>query len=281
MTTKLSLYTGLFLFTGMLTSFSNKDPFSLTAKSIQQTMVKVKEDLYVCKYEVSNLEYRNFLGYLKSKDASLAEKYKVDTTKWVTELRYQQPMAMYYHSHPAYNNYPVVCVSYEAVWAYCDWLTDQYNADTKRKFKKVRFFIPSEEQWMTVANGGNKNKMYPWSNYYLRNKTGEFLCNFKHVGDENISYDAKTKEYTIVPEAKIAGSLSDNAMYTAAVNSFEATTPYGIHNMSGNVAEMVSEKGIAKGGSYNSPGYDVRIQSKMNYTDASPEVGFRVFMKIE
>jgi hypothetical protein len=50
--------------------------------------------------------------------------------------------------------------------------------------------------------------------------------------------------------------------------------------MSGNVAEMLNEKGIAKGGSYNSPGYDVRIESKMNYNDASPEVGFRVFMEV-
>ena len=244
-------------------------------------MAKVNDELYACKYEVSNLEYRNFLGYLKTKDASLAEKYKVDTTKWLSELRYCEPMANYYHLHPAYNNYPVVCVSYEAALAYCYWLSDQYNADSKRKFKKVRFFLPSEEQWMAVANGGNKNKMYPWSNYYLRKKSGEFLCNFKHVGDENISYDTEKKEYTITPEAKIAGSLSDNAMYTAAVNSYEAAAPYGIHNMSGNVAELISEKGIAKGGSYNSPGYDVRIQSKMNYTDASPEIGFRVFMKIE
>src|SRR6186997_3684156 len=110
MITRLFLFTGLFLFIG-LTSFNNQDPFSLTAKSIQQTMTKVNDELYVCKYEVSNLEYRNFLGYLKAKDASLAEKYKVDTTKWVTQLRYQEPMAMYYHRHPAYNDYPVVGIS--------------------------------------------------------------------------------------------------------------------------------------------------------------------------
>ena len=282
MTAKLSLFTGLFLLTDILTSFNNDDPFSLTAKSIQQTMAKVNNELYVCKYEVSNLEYRNFLGYLKSKNASLVEKYKVDTAKWITELRYQEPMAKYYHSHPAYNNYPVVCVSYEAALAYCDWLTEQYNADAKRKFNKVKFVLPNEDEWMSVANGGEKNKMYPWGNYYLRNKTGQFLCNFRRLGDESITYNETTKEYKVIPEFQnVAGGLTDKGMYTTPVNAFEAVAPYGIHNMSGNVAEMISEKGIAKGGSYNSPGYDVRIQSKMNYTEASPEVGFRVFMKIE
>jgi len=282
MTTKPSLFTGLFLFTGMLTSFNNENSFSLTAKSIEQTMVKVNDDLYVCKYEVSNLEYRNFLGYLKSKDASLAEKYKVDTTKWITELRYQEPMAKYYHSHPAYNNYPVVCVSYEAALAYCDWLTEQYNADAKRKFKKVKFVLPGEEEWVSVANGGNKNRMYPWGNYYLRNRTGEFLCNFKRLGDQSITFNKQSNKYEVVPQYEaMNGGLNGSIIYTAVVNSFQAVAPYGIHNMSGNVAEMISEKGTAKGGSYNSPGYDVRIESKMNYSDASPEVGFRVFMKIE
>ena len=272
----------MILLTSTLTSFNIQPMSSPTAKSIQQTMAKVDDSLYVCKYEVSNTEYRNFLEFLKAKDPGLAEKYKIDSTKWIAGSRYREPMAIYYHSHPAYNNYPVVCVSYEAALAYCDWLTAQYNSDAKRKFKKVKFFLPSEEIWMMVAGGGNKNKMYPWGNYYLRNRTGQFLCNFKRLGDQSITYNVTTKEYEIVPEFEsMTGDLSDKSFFTAAVNTFDAVAPYGIHNMSGNVAEMVSEEGIAKGGSYNSPGYDVRIQSKMNYTEASPQVGFRVFMKIE
>ena len=266
-------------FTAVIVFASFNKKHISTSKSILQSFVKVNDNLYVCKYEVSNAEYRDFLNALKIQDATLAEKYKVDSAKWISS-GYGGPMAQYYHLHPAYKNYPVVCVSYESALAYCDWLTEQYNADEKRKFKKVSFVLPGEEEWMMTANGGNKNKMYPWANNYLRNKSGEFLCNFKHVGDEFISYDEAKKEYTIIPEARIAGGLSDIGMYTSAVNSFEKVAPYGIYNISGNVAEMVSEKGIAKGGSFNSPGYDVRIQSKMNYTDASPEIGFRVFMKV-
>jgi formylglycine-generating enzyme required for sulfatase activity len=277
MLVKLFLSSGMLLLVATLTSF-NTQHFSLpTAKSIQQAMAKVNDSLFVCKYEVSNSEYREFLGSLKIKEASSAEKYQIDSTKWENG-----PMAKYYHVHPAYANYPVVNISYEAALAYCEWLTGQYNSDAKRKFGKVKFFLPSEDTWMEVASGGNKSKMYPWSNYYLRNRNGQSLCNYRHLGDESITYNKATKEYKIVPEFhNIALGLNDVSIYTASVTSFEAVAPYNVHNMSGNVAEMVSEKGIAKGGSYNSPGYDVRIQSKMNYTDASPEVGFRVFMKIE
>src|SRR5688572_9826437 len=275
MPVKLFLSSGLFVFIVTLTSFNRQGSLP-NARSIQQTMTRVNDSLYVCRYEVSNSEYRNFLESLKEREAVLAEKYRIDSTRWGNDA-----MARYYHSHPAYKNYPVVTISYEAASAYCNWLSDQYNSDPKRKFNKVKFFLPSEEIWMAVANGGNKNKMYPWSSFYLRNKNGQFLCNFRHLGDQSITYDETTKQYKVVPEIQdAAGSLSDK-FYTSSVNSFEAVAPYGIHNMSGNVAEMVSERGIAKGGSYNSPGYDVRIQSKISYSGASPEVGFRVFMKIE
>ena len=48
--------------------------------------------------------------------------------------------------------------------------------------------------------------------------------------------------------------------------------------MCGNVAEMISEKGIALGGSWKDTGYDVRIESTANYTEPSPTVGFRPMM---
>ena len=45
---------------------------------------------------------------------------------------------------------------------------------------------------------------------------------------------------------------------------------------SGNVAEMVAERGIAYGGSFLAPGYDIRIDSEKPYDAPSPLIGFRV-----
>lgn len=271
---KIIYSTGILSSIIFLLSFTKKINPAFSAKGIEQNMAKIQDDLFVCKYEVSNSEYQFFLNELKVDDAKKAEQFKVDSLKWLNSTQYQQPMSAYYHLHPAFKNYPVVCISYEAATAYCNWLTEYYNNDAKRKFKKVKFYLPSEEEWMKVANNGDRNKIYPWSDFYLRNKNGEFLCNFKHVSDAFISYDNEREEYKIIPEARASNS------YTSPVKSFQAIEPYGIYNMSGNVAEMVSEKGIAKGGSYNSTGYDVRISSQMKYSESSPEVGFRVFMKV-
>jgi hypothetical protein len=46
--------------------------------------------------------------------------------------------------------------------------------------------------------------------------------------------------------------------------------------MCGNVAEMVAERGVAFGGSFLDPGYDIRIDSETSYNAPSPKVGFRV-----
>ena len=49
-----------------------------------------------------------------------------------------------------------------------------------------------------------------------------------------------------------------------------------VTNASYNVAEMVYERGIAYGGSYLAPGYDIRIDSEKPYDALSPLIGFRV-----
>ena len=202
----------------------------------------------------------------------------IDSAGWSTLSDYSNPLTTYYHRHPAYAKYPVVNITHEAALLYCSWLADQYNADPKRKIKKIQFFLPSSELWMTIAGNGDKTRIYPWNNYYLRDKNGLFLCNFKQFGDQRISFDSTSKSYKVIPFFTEPG-LHDRAVYTSPVNSY-LPGPFGIHNFSGNVAEMVSEKGIAKGGSFYSTGYDVRIQSTINYAKSSPEIGFRVFMRV-
>ena len=44
---------------------------------------------------------------------------------------------------------------------------------------------------------------------------------------------------------------------------------------------MVAEKGLAKGGGFKDPGYDIRITGKKIYSKPSDDLGFRVVMVVE
>jgi formylglycine-generating enzyme required for sulfatase activity len=69
-----------------------------------------------------------------------------------------------------------------------------------------------------------------------------------------------------------SGSYTD---LTAPVRSYWPND-YGIYNMNGNVAEMVADKDIVAGGSWNDTGYDVRNKSEKPYKGAARTIGFRV-----
>jgi gliding motility-associated lipoprotein GldJ len=85
---------------------------------------------YMDETEVSNLDYREYLFWLRRVYPSNPEKYKAalpDTLVWREELAYNEPYITNYLRHPAYGNYPVVGVSWKQADAYSKWRTDRVN----------------------------------------------------------------------------------------------------------------------------------------------------------
>jgi formylglycine-generating enzyme required for sulfatase activity len=68
---------------------------------------------------------------------------------------------------------------------------------------------------------------------------------------------------------------NDYVDITAPVKSYWPNG-YGLYNMNGNVAEMISDKNVVVGGSWYDPGFDVRNESEKPYNGAARTVGFRV-----
>ena len=265
-----------FIFSGLF-SFSQIS-INSSLKKIEKKYVKTGDKLYASIFEVTNLQYREFLYSLKvtgsTADFALAQ---IDSMGWKTKKGYMDPYIEFYHCHPAYNEYPVVNISWEAANLYCKWLTEIYNSYDKRKFKKVIFRLPTKEEWMHAACGGLSDQIsdgYPWGSYYLTNYKGDKMCNYKIIGDQNIHWDTITHDMVIQDD--LWGEGYD---IIAPANSYYPNG-FGLYCVSGNVGEMISQKGIAKGGSWESPGGDVKINSEEFYSKPCNHIGFRVFMEV-
>lgn len=235
-------------------------------KEINNSIAKINEQLYASKYEVSNKQYLEFLNALKkSNQPNLLSIAQIDSLKWRDKSTYNEPHVQYYHSHPAYHNFPVVNISYEAARLFCEWLTKEYNADSKRKFKKVLFRLPTQKEWTTAAQAGDSSAIYPWQGKELRNNKGQIRCNFKMELKDTLDVD---------------GKRVDKVDITAPVDSYWGNN-FGLYNMSGNVSEMVNEKGITKGGSWRDQASYLKIDMNYNYDGkAQTFVGFRYFAEI-
>lgn len=226
--------------------------------------------------EVSNVEYQEFLqDLLRSNEL---EKYKLavyDSTIWNTKQGINQGYVDYYFNHPAYRNYPVVCVSKQGAELFCEWLCKKYAQLSGNKLQ-IEFRLPTHEEWIYAAKGGLQLASYSFGPR-LRNAEGRYLCNFLQYGEETIGRDS-TNGLTVIPRAAygpIACSPLDAADVTAPVKSYWPNG-FGLYNMNGNVAEMIKDKEVAAGGSWKDPGYDVRNTSIKVFTDKSTSVGFRI-----
>jgi formylglycine-generating enzyme required for sulfatase activity len=243
---------------------------------VNGAIVKTNE-FFMFQTEVSNMQFNRFLMDLKiggHNDEYL--RYKPDSTLWDQEIGYQQPSANWYHSHPAFSYYPVVNITHEAAQAYCNWLTDQMNVELEEESYSFLVTLPSKAEWKRAAEGTNKNSNYAWGGMAIRNELGCPLCNFMEIGESNITYDPVSQQYVLVDGGAYAipSGLNGGNFLLAPVDAYAPST-VGLYNMNGNAAEMIDETSIALGGSWKSPGYDVRNNSEMQYSGPSTQIGFR------
>ena len=169
-----------------------------------------------------------------------------DTLVWVHDFTYSfnEPMTKMYFSHPAYDDYPVVGVTWKQARAFCIWRTDLLN-NYLLKIGGVRvqdFRLPTESEWEYAARGGLDLAPFPWGGPYIRNTRGCFLANFKPMRGNYID---------------------DGGFHTVPVSSY-SPNDYGLYCMSGNVAEWTSN-------AYDESSYDFAHDLNMDYVYEADE----------
>jgi sulfatase modifying factor 1 len=85
---------------------------------------------YLDETEVRNVDYLEYLYWLRRVYPDFTWEYEKalpDTLVWRDKLGYNEPFVTQYLRHPAYQNYPVVGVSWAQANDYCLWRTDRVN----------------------------------------------------------------------------------------------------------------------------------------------------------
>ena len=144
-----------------------------------------------------------------------------DTLVWVRDFTYgfNEPLADYFW-HPAYDNYPVVGITWSQAKAFNAWRTQLMNnwRNSNGQSDVQRFRLPTEAEWEYAARGGLELSPFPWGGPYMRNSQGCPLANFKPMRGDYVE---------------------DGGAYTVDISSY-SPNDYGLYNMAGNVAEWTS-----------------------------------------
>ncbi len=143
-----------------------------------------------------------------------------DTTVWVNDFRNSENETYLrnYFSNAAYNDYPVVGVTWEQANAFCAWRTDYLLKGLGDEARYIqRYRLPTEAEWEYAARGKDQSE-FPWENESVSNAGGCFYANFK---PDRGNY---TKDGNLI--CSKVGSYSPNSN--------------GLYDMAGNVAEWTS-----------------------------------------
>ena len=197
--------------------------------------VEVMDSLYIKKEEALNgirsfntklLNYRYF--WFDNEEAARTGKNRKDflvdetlnvypdTTVWIKDFNYSynDPMHQEYFAHKAFEDYPVVGVSWKQARAFCHWRTknkNSYQRSKKNLGLVPAFRLPTEAEWEYAARGGLDYAKYPWGGPSTTSDRGCFLANFKPVRGDY---------------------AADGALYTVEAISYNPNG-FGLYNMAG------------------------------------------------
>jgi len=215
-----------------------------------------------------------------------------DTLCWVRDFTYSfhDPMTNMYFWHPAYDNYPVVGVTWQQARAFSVWRTQLLNSwlVSMGDIFVNDFRLPTEAEWERGSRGDLELSQYPWGGPYIRNSAGCFLGNFKPMRGRYFDDGGfhTVKAYSYNPNGWglycMAGNVAewcetayDESMYEF---SHDLNTEYRYDAMDWDPPAM--KRKVIRGGSWKDIGYYLQNGTRTyEYQDtAKSYVGFRNVM---
>lgn len=228
------------LFFTITTALTFLFSFRLTMElEVPPGTVSITDSLFIDETEIRNIDWKEYVYWNKQTHGSNSPQYLrslPDTSVWGTGF---DAYKTHYFRNSKFNEFPVVGISFEQAKAYCKWRTErviefmmiQENTSDIKQLPYIRYRLPSEKEWKKVASSGYAKKYYRKAD---KKFDGKFPFNFSR------------SKSPITDKV----SVSELQYYSTMPSSGGFPNNYGCYNMEGNVAEMIHNKGKAKGGSF-------------------------------
>ena len=260
--------------------------------TVNYTVVAEKENGVEAKPEHRGSSFAVRPKGLNNRNSQIQREYiniYPDTLCWVHDYAYSmnEDYTRSYFSSPAYDNYPVVGVSWLQARAFCVWRTNMLNQYLESiNYSKLNDFrLPTESEWEFAARGGIQAQSYPWGGPYVRNPNGCFLANYEPLkGAYDDDGGVKTlmvghyapNDYGLYD---MAGNVSEwciDAFNESTYIVANAQTPYYNYNAK-NDDELAMKRKVIRGGSWKDQKYFIQVQTRdYEFMDtAKCYIGFR------
>jgi formylglycine-generating enzyme required for sulfatase activity len=233
----------------------NKSNFK---KFIPPGTVQINDTLFADETEISNLSWLEFEYWTCTKYGKNSSEYKAvvpDTLVWRNKESFNEPYVHNYYRHKAYRNFPVVGISYEQAIEFCKWRTErvkEFYSIAYKKSLKIEYKLPSKEEWEFISNLGS-------GVFHNKGKNEKGLFSLNCIREDFDTLNTSQSKFNDV---------------TAPVYSYWKNY-FGLFNMIGNVAEMIDQKNICKGGSWKHHLNECRVGKDIQYTKSEAWLGFR------
>lgn len=190
-----------------------------------------------------------------------------DTTVWVNDFQ-NSDNEMYlrnYFSNPAYNDYPVVGVTWEQANAFCAWRTDYLLKGLGGEARYIqRYRLPTEAEWEYACRGGRISKGYRYSGSNNIGEVARYAGNSRRLG---VVCSKKENELGLYD---MSGSVWEWCS--------DWYGPYTADDQDNPKGPQAGDRRVARGGSFGDDAVNCRSSARMGLAPDNrfTNVGFRL-----
>ncbi len=232
--------------------------------------VWINDNLFMDKTEIVNLSYLEYLHYINEDSSYNYYQNQIPTNGvWMDkEVPFSDSvklsLSLGYLEYENYRFLPVVGVSYQQATNYCKWrgkIATQNFVSTRDKKYRFEYRLPTEKEWEKAA-----------------------LSFIDTLNQDNTKYGFDTSIISLSVfnlSEKLNKSKNDSTPIPPIFYAYaEPTNLLGLHHTIGNVAEMIAEEGISKGGSWLHVPLQSTINERIRYKYPTSWLGFRCICEV-